>query len=149
MDHLGGIVSGPRPGRMRDRRGRGKRGPLSLPGPLSPTSIPVHRPPREEFDLIVSDVLTSLRPHFDIETETVEVAVEEAPLLPDDWSDDVPLSTVVRGPDMTRVVLFRLPMTHRSTSDLDLLDLIWTTVLDRLGEIWQISPDDLDPRPRG
>lgn len=149
MDLLGGIVSGPRPGRMRDRRGRGKRGPLSLPGPLSPTRIPAERPPREEFDLMVSDVLMSLRPHFDIETETVEVAVEEAPLLPEDWTDEVPLSTTVSATDITRVVLFRLPMAHRSTSDLELLDLIWTTVLDRLSEIWHISPDDLDPRPRG
>jgi len=149
MDLLGGVVSGPRPGRMRDRRGRGRRGPLSLPGPLSPSSIPAQRPPREEFDLMVSDVLTSLRSHFDTETEAVEVAVEEAPLLPDDWTDDVPLSTLVRKPGITRVVLFRLPMTHRSATDLDLLDLLWTTVLDRLGEIWHMAPDDLDPRPRG
>ncbi|MDQ3156532.1 MAG: metallopeptidase family protein [Actinomycetota bacterium] len=149
MDLLGGIVSGPRPGRMRDRRGRGKRGPLSLPGPLSPSSIPAHRPPREEFDLMVSDVLTSLRSHFDAESETVEVAVEEAPLLPEGWIDEVPLSTIVRNPAATRVVLFRLPMTHRSSTDLELLDLVWTTVLDRLGEIWHMSPDDLDPRPRG
>jgi len=149
MDPLGGIVSGPRPGRMRDRRGRGKRGPLSLPGPLSPSSIPAQRSPREQFDLMVSDVLTSLRPHFDIETETVEVAVEEAPLLPDDWDDEVPLSTLVTRPEITRVVLFRLPMTHRSTSDLELLDLVWTTILDRLGEIWHMPPDDLDTRPSG
>jgi len=116
---------------------------------LSPSSIPAQRPPREEFDLMVSDVLTSLRSHFDTETEAVEVAVEEAPLLPDDWTDDVPLSTLVRKPGITRVVLFRLPMTHRSATDLDLLDLLWTTVLDRLGEIWHMAPDDLDPRPRG
>ncbi|MBC7596278.1 MAG: metallopeptidase family protein [Kineosporiaceae bacterium] len=148
MDHLGGIVSGPRPGRMRDRRGRGKRGPLSLPGPLSPSSIPAHRPPREEFDLLVGDVLTSLRSHFDIETEAVEFAVEEAPLLPEDWVEEVPLSTLVTGSAITRVVLFRLPMTHRCATELELLDLLWTTVLDRLGEIWHMSPDDLDPRPR-
>lgn len=98
---------------------------------------------------MVSDVLMSLRPHFDIETETVEIAVEEAPLLPEDWSDDVPLSTLVAGNGITRVVLFRLPMTHRSATELELLDLLWTTVLDRLGEIWHMSPDDLDPRPHG
>lgn len=149
MDLLGGIVSGPRPGRMRDRRGRGKRGPLSLPGPLSPSSIPAHRPPREEFDLLVSDVITSLRSHFDAETEAVEVAVEEVPLLPEEWSGEVPLSTLVKGSDVSRVVLFRLPMTHRCVTELELLDLLWTTLLDRLGEIWQLPPDDLDPRPRG
>ncbi|MEO6472200.1 MAG: metallopeptidase family protein [Aeromicrobium sp.] len=149
MDLLGGIVSGPRPGRMRDRRGRGKRGPLSLPGPLSPTSIPAHRPPREQFDIIVSDVLESLRPHFDTETEKVEVAVEDVPLLPKDWVDEVPLSTLVPSPALTRVVLFRLPITQRCANEHDLLDLVWTTVLDRLAQVWQMSPDDLDPRPRG
>lgn len=97
---------------------------------------------------MVSDVLTSLRPHFDAETEAVEVAVEEAPLLPQDWSDEVPLSTLVTRPGITLVMLFRLPMTHRSATDLELLDLVWTTILDRLGEIWHMSPDDLDPRPR-
>lgn len=147
MDVLGGIVSGPRPGRMRDRRGRGNRGPLSLPGPLSPSGVPVHRSPRVEFDLLVGDVLERLRPHFDIETETVEIVVEDVPLLPEDWADEVPLSTVVRTPELTRVVLFRLPMAHRCDTDLDLLDLLWTTVLDRLAEIWQMPPDDLDPRP--
>lgn len=146
MDHLGGIVSGPRPGRMRDRRGRGKRGPLSLPGPLSPRDIPAHRSPRAEFDLLVGDILTSLRHHFEVESEAVEFAVEEAPLLPDDWSDEVPLSTLVTTPKLTRVVLFRLPISHRCDQESDLLDLVWLTVLDRLAEIWHMSPDDLDPR---
>lgn len=148
MDPLDGIVSGPRPGRMRDRRGQGKRGPLSLPGPLSPRGIPAHRAPREEFDLMVSDVIESLRPHFEVETERVEIAVEDVPLLPEDWSDEVPLSTIVIRPEVSRLVLFRLPMVQRCHGDADLLDLVWMTILDRLAEVWHMSPDDLDPRPR-
>ncbi len=97
---------------------------------------------------MVSDVIEGLRPHFEAETEAVEIAVEDVPLLPEDWADEVPLSTVVIQPALTRVVLFRLPMVQRCHNDQDLLDLIWTTVLDRLSEIWHMSPDDLDPRPR-
>lgn len=109
----------------------------------------MHRTPRVEFDLMVSDVLERLRPHFEIESETVEFAVEDVPLLPRDWSDEVPLSTVVRAGDSTRIVLFRLPMRDRCDTSIDLLDLVWTTVLDRLAEVWHMPPDDLDPRPRG
>ncbi|MEV7395652.1 metallopeptidase family protein [Aeromicrobium sp. NPDC092404] len=148
MDHLGGVVSGPRPGRMRDRRGRGPRGPMALPGPLSPRSVPVHRPARASFDLLVGDVLAALEPHFTVEPDHVEVVVEEAPLLPPEWTDDVPLSIVAPEAEGSRVVLFRIPIAQRCTSNDDLEDLVWTVVLDRLAEVWHMSPDDLDPRPR-
>jgi hypothetical protein len=148
MDHLGGIVTGPRPGRMRDRRGRGRRGPMALPGPLSPGSVPAHRSPRASFDLLVEDILAALAPHFTVEPDHVEIVVEEAPLLPREWTDDVPLSIVTGGADGHRVVLFRIPITQRSISTEDLEELVWSVVLDRLAEVWHMSPDDLDPRPR-
>ncbi|MET0766677.1 MAG: metallopeptidase family protein [Aeromicrobium sp.] len=148
MDHLGGVVSGPRPGRMRDRRGRGPRGPMALPGPLSPSSVPAHRPARESFDLLVRDIVTALDAHFAAEPDHVEIVVEEAPLLPPEWTDDVPLSILTGGPDVQRVVLFRIPIVQRCTGREDLEDLVWTVVLDRLAEVWHMSPDDLDPRTR-
>ena len=148
MDHFGGAVSGPRPGRMRDRRGRGPRGPMALPGPLSPRSVPVHRPARASFDLLVGDILAALEPHFAVEPDHVDVVVEEAPLLPPEWTDDVPLSIVAPSPEGSRVVLFRIPIAQRCSGNEDLEDLVWTVVLDRLAEVWHMSPDDLDPRPR-
>jgi len=144
----GGVVSGPRPGRMRDRRGRGPRGPMALPGPLSPDSVPVHRPSRESFDLLVEDVLVALEPHFTIEPDQVEIVVEEAPLLPPEWTDEVPLSIVAAIPGGHRILLFRIPITHRCLTDRDLEDVVWSVILDRLAEVWHLSPDDLDPRPR-
>ena len=143
-----GVVSGPRPGRMRDRRGRGPRGPMALPGPLSPRSVPAHRPPRESFDLLVRDVLTALEPHFSVEPDHVEIVVEEAPLLPPEWTDDVPLSIVAPIPGGSRIVIFRIPITHRCLTDRDLEEVVWSVILDRLAEVWHLSPDDLDPRPR-
>lgn len=143
-----GLVTGPRPGRMRDRRGRGPRGPMALPGPLSPRSVPAHRSPREAFDLLVTDILAALEPHFTVEPDHVEVVVEEAPLLPPEWSDDVPLSIVSVSGDVTRIVLFRVPIAHRCLTREDVEELVWSVVLDRLAEVWHLSPDDLDPRPR-
>lgn len=133
---------------MRDRRGRGPRGPMALPGPLSPNSVPAHRPPHEAFDLLVRDILAALESHFAVESDEVEVVVEEAPLLPHDWTDEVPLSIVAVVPDGHRIMLFRIPITQRCATKDDLEDLVWTIVLDRLAEVWHMSPDDLDPRPR-
>lgn len=148
MDHLGGAVSGPRPGRMRDRRGKGLRGPMTLPGPLSPRGVPAHRAPRAAFDLLVGDVLRALERHFAAEPDHVDLVVEEAPLLPPEWTDDVPLSIVVPGAEATKIVLFRMPIAHRCPTSEDLEELVWTVIVDRLAEVWHISPDDLDPRPR-
>jgi hypothetical protein len=146
MAHLGGVVSGPRPGRMRDRRGRGARGPMALPGPLSPRSVPSHQTPREQFDALVEGVLGALEKHFAAEPDLVDVVVEEAPLLPPDWSDDVPTSTAVRGAESSRIVLYRLPISQRCTGSEELEDALWQVLLDRLAEVWELSPDDIDPR---
>lgn len=121
---------------------------MALPGPLSPRSVPAHRPPRESFDLLVGDVLAALEPHFVVESDHVEVVVEEAPLLPPEWTDDVPLSIVAKVPDGHRVMLFRIPIAQRCHTPVDLEELVWTVVLERLAEVWHMSPDDLDPRPR-
>lgn len=138
-------MSGPRPGRMRSRRRR-PRGPLALPGPLSPASVPVHRTPRQDFDHLVAGVLAPLGKHFDAEPDQVDVVVEDVPLLPADWSEDVPLSSVTRRDDVTLVVLYRRPLTERCTGRVDLEEQVWDVVLHRLAEVWQVSPDDLDPR---
>ena len=147
MDHLSGIVCGPRPGRMRDRRGRGIRGPLSLPGPLSPSNVPANRTAREDFDGLVTEVLTRLRPQHALALDAIEIAVEEAPILPKDWTDEVPLSVVVSNSFPTRLIIFRKPIVHRAASNEDLANLVWTTMLDRFGQLWNTDPCDLDPRP--
>jgi hypothetical protein len=121
---------------------------MALPGPLSPRSVPVHRPARAAFDLLVGDVIAALEPHFAVEPDHVQVVVEEAPLLPPEWTDDVPLSIIAPDPEGARVVLFRIPIAQRCSSNDDLEDLVWSVVLDRLAEVWHMSPDDLDPRPR-
>lgn len=119
---------------------------MALPGPLSPRSVPSHRTPREEFDVLVEGVLAALEKHFVAEPDPVDVVVEEAPLLPSDWSDDVPTSTAVTGTGTSRIVLYRLPISQRCSGSLELEDAVWHVLLDRLAEVWQLSPDDIDPR---
>lgn len=146
MVNWDGVVTGPRPGRMRDRRGRGRRGPLALPGPLSPAGVPSQQTPREEFDALVRAIVTTLEPAFRAEPDPVEVVVEEAPLLPPEWADEVPASVVARHHGTTRVVVFRLPITQRCLTRADLEDMTWSVLIDQLAAVWQVSPDDLDPR---
>ena len=132
---------------------------MALPGPLSPGSVPSHRTPREQFDVLVEDVLAALEKHFLAEPDPIDVVVEEAPLLPPEWSDDVPTSTAVRMDGGARIVLYRLPISQRcadapgggagpwAAKDSRVLeDAVWQVLLDRLAEVWQVSPDDIDPR---
>jgi predicted Zn-dependent protease with MMP-like domain len=141
-------IVGPRPGRMRQRRGRDARGPFALPGPLSPHGLPVQRTRREHFDGLVAELLDLLEPHFRSETDEVEVVVEEAPLLPATWDEPVPLSQVMRERTPLRVVVYRLPIAQRASDEEMLKDVAWTTVIDALAEVWSTPPEALDPRSR-
>ena len=102
--------------RGRDRRGRGMRGPGVLP---AVPGTPALRTARQRFDQLVLDVVTPLDEQWQRHLGLVEYAVEDAPMLPDDWGDDtVPLSSLVRGKGQapTRLVIFRRPIEHRATT---------------------------------
>ena len=48
---------------MRDRRGRGRRGIDALPGPLSPHGLPSRRVPRDDFEALVTTIVTERMGH--------------------------------------------------------------------------------------
>ncbi len=138
-----------RTGRRRDRRGRGRRGPALLAGPLSPTGVPAVRTRREMFDDLVLDVVESLEERWHAELGMVEFAVEESPLVPDDWTaDTVPLATMVRGSagTPTRLVLFRRPIELRSETRGDLLAMVLTVLVEQVSELLGRPPEEIDPR---
>ncbi|MFD1825542.1 MULTISPECIES: metallopeptidase family protein [Mumia] len=136
----------PRGGRRRDRRGRGFRGPVALPGPLTPSGIPVGWDRRAQFDTAVLGAVARLRPRHAAALELLDVAVEDVPVLPRRWRDEVPLGTVVPDRERPRVVLFRQPVQHRVESRADLDDLVLSVLVDQLATLWRCDPDDLDPR---
>jgi predicted Zn-dependent protease with MMP-like domain len=125
------------------------RGPALLPGPLAPGGVPRARSPKEAFDALVVAVLHELESRWHDELGLVEFAVEETPLIPDDWeADTVPLASLVRGTGTqpTRLVLFRRPIELRAETRADLSALVLTVLVEQVSELLGRSPEEIDPR---
>ena len=136
-------IHGARGGRSRDRRGRGMRGPISLPGPLSPRRLPFDLGRRDEFDSYVLAALNSMSDAIKSAGAIVEIAVESVPLLPQNWDDPVPASILTKDGDTHTIVIYRLPITQRAESPSDVLSLVWEVLSHRVAEILGMHPDDL------
>jgi hypothetical protein len=103
----------------------------------------------EVFDSLVLDVVHDLEDRWHAELGVVEFAVEETPLVPDDWSaDTVPLATLVRGSGgtPTRLVLFRRPIELRAETRTDLSALVLTVLVEQVSELLGRPPEEIDPR---
>lgn len=138
------------PGRRvtRDRRGRGMRGPGVFPTEVGTPFGPTRR---ERFDRLVLDVVAGLEERWDEHLGLVEYAVEDMPLIPDDWGDEtVPLSSLVRGrgSEPTRLVLFRLPIERRCLTRAELEALVHTVLVEQVAELLDLPPETVDPTYR-
>ena len=89
-----------------------------------------------------------LRAHLPGELDAVEFGVEETPVLPDDWTGDVPLSTHVSGARgrAARVVVYRLPLAHRAREPAELAALLMDVLVDEVAALLGHDPDSVDPR---
>jgi predicted Zn-dependent protease with MMP-like domain len=132
--------------RVRDRRGRGLRGPEVLPvvpgRPVRPTA-------RQRFDDLALRIVAEIDERWQDRLGLLEYAVEDAPQVPDDWHPDtVPLSSLIRGSgtQSTRLVLFRRPIEHRSESPAELEAMVLTVVVEQVAELLGIPAEDVDPR---
>ena len=95
------------------------------------------------------DVVTPLDERWQRHLGLVEYAVEDAPMLPDDWGDEtVPLSSLVRGKGHapTRLVIFRRPIEHRATNRDELEAMVHTVVVEQLAELLGLTPGQVDER---
>ncbi|QCC78764.1 metallopeptidase family protein [Nocardioides daphniae] len=122
------------------------RGPGVLP---RVPGTPALRTERERFDALVLSVVQVVDGRWHDRLGLVEYAVEDTPLVPDDWDDaGVPLASVVRGSGATpsRLVLFRRPLEHRADNREELRALIHTVVVEQVAELLGMDPDDVDPR---
>lgn len=145
----GSTVVGPRASRMRDRRSRGLRGPFSLPGPLSPHRVPIDRARREVFDAVVAEAVGALREGLRTRLPDVTIVVEEAPLLPPDFTDPIPVvAALPRDADHTQVVVFRRPLTERAESAADLPIVVWEALVGQLALVWDCPVEEVDGPPR-
>jgi predicted Zn-dependent protease with MMP-like domain len=125
------------------------RGPALLAGPLAPAGVPAAKTPKAAFDDIVVAVLEDIESRWHDDLGLVEFAVEETPLVPDDWdTDTVPLASLVRGTggEPTRLVLFRRPIELRSETRTDLEAMVLTVLVEQVSELLGRSPEEIDPR---
>jgi hypothetical protein len=128
------------------------RGPALLASPLAPAGVPAAKSPKAAFDAIVVAVLEELEERWAAELGLVEFAVEETPMVPDDWdADTVPLASLVRGTggQPTRLVLFRRPIELRAETRSDLSAMVLTVLVEQVSELLGRSPEEVDPRYEG
>lgn len=95
------------------------------------------------------DVVEALEDRWADELGLVEFTVEEAPVLPEDWTAaTVPLASLVRGKgtDATRLVLFRRPIELRAETQADLGALVLTVLVEQVSELLGRPPEEIDPR---
>lgn len=124
------------------------RGPAILPSRRGGRG-PKRRTSRERFDDLALAVVTELDSRWQDSLGLVEYAVEDAPMVPDDWDvSTVPLSSLVRGTTTrpSRLVLFRRPIEHRCETREDLQALVLTVVVEQIAELLGIDAEDVDPR---
>ncbi len=122
------------------------RGPGIVP---RDAGVPQRPSRRERFDRLVLEIVTEIDARWQRDLGLVEYAVEDTPLLPDDWGEEtVPLSSLIRGTggDPTRLVLFRRPIEHRCESRADLEALVLTVVVEQVAELLGLPPEEIDPR---
>jgi predicted Zn-dependent protease with MMP-like domain len=128
------------------------RGPEILPAALGGSPTTQTRPTRRErFDDLVLGTVTEVERRWQAHLGFVEYAVEDTPMLPDDWeADSVPLSSLIRGSGTTptRLVLFRRPIEHRCNGREELEALVLTVVVEQIAELLGIDAEDVDPRYR-
>lgn len=110
---------------------------------------PELRTRRERFDDLALGIVEEIDARWQDRLGLVEYAVEDTPLVSDDWhSDTVPLASLVRGSGATptRLVLFRRPIEHRCETRTDLESMILTVVAEQVAELLGIEAEQVDPR---
>ena len=128
------------------------RGVAVLPGPLSAEPRLPGGSRRDRFDALVLEAVQALESRWGEELEAVEFGVEEAPVIPDDWSSaTVPLASVITPSrhESTRVVVFRRPLEARADTSADLGALVLTVLVEQVAELIGRRPDEVDPRYDG
>ena len=123
------------------------RGPAYSPGGLGGV-VPAALTRRERFDRIAVTVMADVEERWHDELARVELAVEDAPVLPPTWVNPrVPLASFVDATGTTppRLVLFRRPLEHRAETPADLEALVLTVVAEQLAEVLGVPPEDVHP----
>jgi hypothetical protein len=133
---------------VRDRHGRGMRGPAFGASPLAPGGVPAHRTPAQSFDRLALRTMRAVVERWADRLGDVELAVEEVPVIPPGWTaGTVPLSSYVEanGPGRPRLVLFRRPLEHRADDPAEIETLLLTVIVEQLAEVLGLPVEEVLP----
>lgn len=128
----------------RDRHDRGLRGPLLYPG------LPAWRSRRERFDDLVADLVDEFTQRWPA-VSTIEFGVEDVPPSdPAPWESHSAVMARVFPADRRRglsdrIVVYRLPILQRCSSEAAAADLTRSLLIDRISHLLVIPPDELGP----
>ena len=125
------------------------RGPLSLPGPLTPDGCPLVRSRARRFDELALAEVERVEARWRHDLSGVEFGVEDAPELPEEWgAQPVPLAALVpaAADRPVRIVLFRRPIELRAAGPAELAALIGELLVEQVADLLGRDPDELtDP----
>ncbi|MGH3621365.1 MAG: metallopeptidase family protein [Sciscionella sp.] len=143
---------------MRDRHGRGLRGPLYPPG------VPAARSRAERFDALVLEALEPIEARWHGRLTDLDVAVDDVPELGQESSlaagvdmvdddviaaRDVPLARLVpagvdrRGAQTrARIVVYRRPLEVRAKDSADLAELVHEVLVEQVAHFLGIDPEE-------
>lgn len=138
--------------KRRDRHGRGLRGPVAAPNPLTGAPVPLRVATRgvETFTACMRASVARIEVACPRALAGLDIGFEDVPIL-SGWVDQVPLASAVSARPSAgvmqngRIVLYRRPIEHRANTRKELATLVHRTVLEQLSAITGISTDELDP----
>jgi hypothetical protein len=136
----------------RDRHGRGLRGPLALPNPLTTRRAqPAHPVSKADFFTeAVEDAVDRLGLQCPDVLVGITFGIEDVPQMV--WSgDQVPLAAALEGTadQSAQVVIYRRPLEHRAVSRRGLRILVYRTIVEQLSALTGRSVDEIDPDGAG
>jgi len=124
------------------------RGPLTLPGPITPRGTRARPTRRRGFDLLVIEHAGRLRRRWSAELADVQVGTEDVPSVPPEWDGEpVPFGSLLRAVDgqPARIVLFRRPIELRAGSRRELSALVNEVLVEHVADLLGRSADEIDP----
>jgi len=141
--------------RRRERRGRGRRGPL-VPAlaRLGATQVrlPVWRSRADVFEDLVHEQARALHRRWGAQLGDLQLVVEDVPpAAAEDPADSGTVSDGAAGGVALaharpgRIVVYRRPLELRADGPEDLADLVHEVLVEAVADLLGLDPDEVDP----
>lgn len=146
--------------RLRDRRGRGLR------GPTIPAALPAHRTRSDRFDAAAVEAFSEIDAQWHDHLSDLDVAVDDIPRMlprtdePIQWPEEVtadglvPLARLIpAGVDITgrptraQIILFRRPLELRAHDDEELPEILREVLIEQVATYLGVDEETIEDGP--